>query len=105
MANDRRRVERMRNVPLGNSDREPRRRGPSVRTRFVARAESLKTDPAFHRNVCRLRRAWNRVDPKYALAEPRWMPETGFGKDYRLFLLPPALASEYNVVVESGGQD
>src|SRR4051812_47087791 len=92
--------ERMPTVPSENPDREPRRRGPSVRARFVRRAETLKTDAAFRRNICRLRRAWNRVYPEYALGNQGWMPDPV--PNYRLICLPPALGREYDALVKAG---
>lgn len=90
----------MKTVPPRNDTREPRRRGPSVRARFVARAETLKTDPAFKRNICRLRAAWNRTYPAYALGDPAVMPDRFPGD--RLRCLPPALAREHDAAILAG---
>ena len=69
------------------NQRQPR---PSVRSRFVARAKTLQTDPAFSRTVARLRRAWNHTYPDYALGEPAWIPKQV--PNMRLFCVPPVLA-------------
>lgn len=75
----------------GDAPPEQPRRGPSIRRRFVARAATLQSDQAFLRHVARIRRAWNRAYPAFALGEEGWMPQSGvFASDF--VCVPPALA-------------
>jgi hypothetical protein len=67
--------------------RDVRRLGPSLRARYMKRAETLiaanrdfrasyPDGRAFRRNIERARRAWNATIPEFALGRQEWFPES-----------------------------
>src|SRR5215217_3891237 len=71
--------------------RKQRRVGPSHRTRWIARAETLKNDRDFCRSIARFRRAWSATFPAFALGAPEWFPESGIVTTCRYIVVPPPI--------------
>lgn len=63
--------------------------GPAIRRRFVARAATLKLDPAFLANIDRARRAWDRTYPAFPVPALGQMPDPA--PTIAFACVPPAL--------------